>query len=82
MTVTRSVPRIENPIENREVLHRNLPVLEVSDPVLLDELMLDRQVAGMILTRLSERVILVDPAHFTELVTRLRKIGHLPKVIG
>ena len=36
----------------------------------------------MVLMRLSERVILVDPVRFTELVARLRKIGHLPRVIG
>lgn len=64
------------------LLHRNLPVLEVAEPRLLDELMLDKQVAGMILARLSDRTILVDPARFTTLVTRLRKIGHLPKVTG
>ncbi len=78
MTITDIAPNILNDT----TLHRNLPILEVSDPVLLDELMLDRQVAGMVLMRLSERVILVDPVRFTELVARLRKIGHLPRVIG
>ena len=64
------------------LLHRNLPILEVAEPRILDELMLDKQVAGMILARLSDRVMLVDPARFDTLVTRLRKIGHLPKVTG
>ena len=61
------------------VLHRNLPVLEVAEPRLLDELLLDRQVAGMVLTRLSDRVALIDPSRYSTLIARLRKIGHLPK---
>jgi hypothetical protein len=61
------------------VLHRNLPLLEVAEPRLLDELLLDRQVAGMVLTRLSDRVALVDPGQYAALIARLRKIGHLPK---
>ena len=62
------------------LLHRNLPILEVTEPLLLEELMLDRQVAAMVLTRLSDRVALIDPSRFSALVTRLRKLGHLPKV--
>ena len=61
------------------ILHRNLPILEVADPVLLEELMLDRQVSSMVLTRLSDRVALVDPGRYTALIARLRKLGHLPK---
>ena len=64
------------------LLHRNLPLLEVAEPRLLDELMLDKQVTGMVLARLSDRVIVVDPTRFTTLVARLRNIGHLPKVTG
>ena len=62
------------------VLHRNLPILEVAESRLLDELLLDKQVAGMVLTRLSDRVALIDPSQINTLVMRLRKIGHLPKV--
>jgi hypothetical protein len=61
------------------VLHRNLPILEVAEPHLLDELLLDRQVAGMVLTRLSDRIALIDPSQVNTLIARLRKIGHLPK---
>ena len=64
------------------VIHRNLPTLEVSEPHLLSELMLDKQVAGMILARLSDRVVVVDPIRFPTLIARLRKIGYLPKVIS
>lgn len=61
------------------LLHRNLPILEVAESRLLDELLLDRHVAGMVLTRLSDRVALIDPSRYSMLVERLRKLGHLPK---
>ena len=61
-------------------LHRNLPILEVGEKILLDELLLDAQVSAMVLTRLSDRVALIDPARFAALTARLRKLGHLPKV--
>ncbi len=64
------------------LLHRNLPIIEVADPVLLEELMLDRQLSALILMRLSDRTALVDPGRFDAFVARLRKIGHLPKVEG
>lgn len=64
------------------LLHRNLPIVEVTDPALLDELMLDRQVAEMVLARLSERVVAVDPVRVDALVMRLRKLGHLPRIEG
>ena len=64
------------------IMHRNLPILEVAEPGLLDELMLDRHVSGMVLARLSDRVALIDPIRFSALVARLRKLGHLPKAEG
>ena len=62
------------------ILHRKLPTIEVAEPVLLDELLLDRHVSEMVLTRLSDRVALIDPGRYDALVARLRKLGHLPKV--
>ena len=61
------------------VLHRNLPIIEVADPVLLDELMLDGQLSAMVLARLSDRVAVIDPGRYSVLLARLRKLGHLPK---
>jgi hypothetical protein len=61
-------------------LHRNLPIIEVADPVLLDELMLDKQVASAVLTRLSDRVAILDPEQIASLTVRLRKLNHLPTV--
>jgi hypothetical protein len=61
------------------ILHRNLQIIEVAEPLLLDELMLDQQVSAMVLKRLSETVAVIDPSRHDALITRLRKLGHLPK---
>jgi hypothetical protein len=67
-------------VPNPTLLHRNIPIIEVAEPILLDELMLDRYVSGMVLARLSDCVALIDPRCYDTLVARLRKLGHLPKV--
>ncbi len=61
------------------VLHRNLAIIEVADAVLMDELLLDQQVSALVLTRLSGTVAVIDPSRYGALITRLRKLGHLPK---
>ena len=62
------------------VLHENLALLEVADSVLLDILLADAQARRLIVTRLSDRVAIVAPGQFDTLFTRLRKLGHTPKV--
>jgi hypothetical protein len=63
-------------------LHENLPLIEVDDARLLDDLYADEKTALLLLTRLSGQVAVVAPGQFDALVARLRKLGHLPKVIG
>lgn len=63
------------------IIHENIPLLEVNDAMALDHLLLDAAVAGAIVRRLSSTVVAVDPAKVETLVTRLRKLGHLPKVV-
>jgi hypothetical protein len=62
------------------ILHKNLPFIEVDDPMLLDMLFADAKAAECLLTRLSATVALVDPDRFDALFTRLRKLDYLPKV--
>jgi hypothetical protein len=64
------------------VLHENLPVIEVADRLILDDLYADERAAQLLLTRLSERVAVIAPGQFENLLTRLRKLGHTPKVPG
>jgi hypothetical protein len=63
------------------ILHENLPLLEVSDAVALDHLLLDAAVADAVVRRLSPTMAAVDPAKVDAVVARLRKLGHLPKVV-
>ena len=62
-------------------LHENLPLIEVADPKLLDDIYADERASQYLLTRLSERVAVVAPGQFEALLARLRKLGHLPKVL-
>ncbi len=62
------------------ILHKNIPILEVDDPLLLDMLFADPKAAECLLERLSEQVALVDPEKFEALYARLRKLDYLPKV--
>lgn len=62
-------------------LHENLPVIEVANRLLLDTLLSDPRTASLILTRLDERVAIIAPGQFDALLSRLRKLGHLPKIL-
>lgn len=69
-------------MKNKQVtLHENLPVIEVANPLLLDTLISDKRTAHLILKRLDERVAIVAPRQFDVLLSRLKKLGHLPKVL-
>jgi len=63
-------------------LHRNLALLEVNDPLVLDQLFADRKLSEYLLVRLSDRVVIVDSEKIEALYTRLRKLGHLPKMVS
>ena len=63
------------------ILHQNLALIEVQDKLILDALYSDRQASGSLLTRLSDRVAVVDARHWQRLQKRLPKLGYLPKVL-
>ncbi len=63
------------------ILHENLPILEVAEAYILDMLFQDKVAAPLLLTRLSERVVVVAPTKLNDLLTRLLKLGHTPKVL-
>ncbi|MBI3978358.1 MAG: hypothetical protein HY331_09250 [Chloroflexi bacterium] len=65
----------------RAVLHEHLPVVEVADGQLLDALLADAAVARCIVTRLSDRVAVVEPEQWDALMARLRKLRHTPRVL-
>ena len=63
------------------VVHENLPLIEVTDAVALDHLLADATLADAIVTRLAPTVAVIDPAKVETVVARLKKLGHLPKVV-
>ncbi len=63
------------------ILHENLPLLEVANPLELDMLLADDRTARFIRRRLSPHVAIIAPGQDAALLARLRKLGHTPKVV-
>lgn len=63
------------------IIHDNLPLLTVTDPTALDQLLADAALADALVVRLSPTVAVIDPAKVEAVVARLKKLGHLPKVV-
>jgi hypothetical protein len=68
-------------MDTEPILHENLPLLEVTDPVFLDALYADPRTEMYLLTRLSERVAVIAPASIDKLEQYLLKQGHTPKIL-
>ena len=66
---------------NQPILHENLPIIEVADPLILDDLYADLRAAQFLLTRLGPTVAVVAPGELDNLLARLLKLGHTPKVL-
>jgi len=67
--------------QTKPIIHHNLPIIEVAHSFLLDMILADKKTNPYIVKRLSDRVAIIDPPQFDKLVERLRKMGHLPKVL-
>ena len=63
------------------ILHDNLPLIEVEDPMLLRMILTDSRAAHCILAQLSERVAVVAPDRYEDLLKRLLQLGHLPQTL-
>ena len=68
-------------MEPDPILHDNLPLLEVADPLLLDALYADPRAEVFLLTRLSERVAVIAPNSIVKLQNYLLNQGYTPKVL-
>ncbi len=64
------------------VLHTNLTLIEVADPLLLEELRADRQLGPLLVAQLSDCVAVVKPGGGEWIMRALLKAGHTPKVIN
>jgi hypothetical protein len=65
----------------RDEVHSNATVLEVSDVTLLVELAANPKVRRYLLARLSDTVALVDPGHVDALAKALLSQGNTPKML-
>ncbi len=74
-------PLFYNSGMSQPVFHENLPLIEVEDSFLLDNLYADPRAAQYLLTRLSETVAVVAPGQVDALLARLIKAGHTPTVL-
>ena len=63
------------------VLHTNLTLIEVADPLLLEELRADRRLPPPV-AQLSDRVAVVKPGEEEGIMRALLRAGHTPKVIN
>jgi hypothetical protein len=64
------------------VIHDHLSLIETADAVALEHLLADPTLTDAIVRRLSPTVAIIDPAKVTAVVARLKKLGHLPKVVA
>jgi hypothetical protein len=64
------------------LVHRNLTLIEVADPGLLDMLQADRQVGPLLDRRLSPTVAIAAPERAPALLAHLRRLGHFPRLHG
>jgi hypothetical protein len=62
------------------ILHEKVPLIAVAEAWLLDTLLADATIADQLI-RLDERVAAVAPEALSSLLTRLRALGHTPKVV-
>ena len=62
-------------------LHTGVALIEVTDPLLLEEMQNDAVLEPYLGDRLSDTCIVVQAQGVTEVVKRLQSLGHMPRVI-
>jgi hypothetical protein len=79
MSKTQKKQAVSDP--SGPLLHANLTLIEVADPLLLEELRADRRLGPMIVAQLSDQVAVVKPEDSERVIKQLLKAGHTPRVI-
>lgn len=62
-------------------LHRNVTLIRTNDPIIAEELMSRKSLARMVLSRLTETLLLVKPDDADAALDELRRMGHTPRVV-
>jgi hypothetical protein len=63
-------------------LHRRVCLVLTEDAVLAEELLAGRKLAGEIVGRLTDRVLLIRPGRVEAVVQELQRAGHTPAVVN
>jgi len=62
-------------------VHKGIALVEVQDPLLLEEIERDPILKAFLGERLSECCIAVQPQAVEDVVKRLQTLGHMPRVL-
>lgn len=63
-------------------VHRNVSLIQTSEPILADELLARPKLGRLIVGRLTQDVLLIRPDSSAEVIEELRKMGHTPQIVG
>jgi hypothetical protein len=63
-------------------LHRRVTLVQTEDALLAEEILAHRKLAGDIVGRLSESILLVRPGRVEAVVQELQRMGHTPQVLS
>ena len=63
-------------------LHRRVSLVQTEDALLAEEILAHRKMAGDIVGRLSECILLVRPGRVDAVVQELQRMGHTPQVLA
>lgn len=61
-------------------LHKGIALVEVQDPLVLEEIERDPSLKAFLGERLSDRCIAVQPQAVEDVVQRLQALGHMPRI--
>ncbi|HWE37182.1 MAG TPA: hypothetical protein VG406_11500 [Isosphaeraceae bacterium] len=62
-------------------LHRQVALLRTAEPIMTEELLARKNLARLVVGRLSPTVLLVQPEEEDALLDELRRMGHTPRVV-
>ncbi|NBO91692.1 MAG: hypothetical protein EBV06_05180 [Planctomycetia bacterium] len=63
-------------------LHKRVCLVMTEDAVLAEEILARKKLAGDVVGRLTERILLVRPGRIESVLQELQKMGHTPQVAG
>jgi hypothetical protein len=62
-------------------LHKNVTLVRTTEPVLAEELLARKTLARLVVGRLSDTVLLIQPDEADSVIDELRRLGHTPRIV-